>query len=375
ETIIELSDLDEYLIQIFDLYEHNKENQENNTSLKLEFSCTISISTLDGNSEEQADKIIEIISNIDDYIWIYHNKYISKKSNSITYNYYCSQRDCLIEKSKKNNDFTKHRDRQQMERFSCKGYIKIIIFQDHPLSNIEMHHCLHSVRLDNSISSEIKQFILENIDLLPREIYKRLVAQNLSINIYQKQIHFWWMELGKKRFQRDNDSLLSAQKWLRENSHQIIFQKEAPQAIGFLTGMWDIFKSLKFQINEIGVDATFHAQINGSGYPLAYLFLENNGNCSNGIHLVIYIIMTQVVAQQQKKFYQISSGIEKELWRKSFKQEWKKLKSSTIHNDNTYLTSLSNWVCGCPYFATSRFFICKHLVQQKGIVDAQFFDQ
>ncbi|CAG8635215.1 11672_t:CDS:2 [Dentiscutata heterogama] len=38
ETIIELSDLDEYLIQIFDSYEHNKENQENNTSLKLEFS-------------------------------------------------------------------------------------------------------------------------------------------------------------------------------------------------------------------------------------------------------------------------------------------------------------------------------------------------
>ncbi|CAB4383214.1 unnamed protein product [Rhizophagus irregularis] len=31
-------------------------------------------------------------------------------------------------------------------------------------------------------------------------------------------------------------------------------------------------------------------------------------------------------------------------------------------------------VCGCPAFLTSRFFICKHLVQQKGTVNSQFFD-
>jgi len=26
-----------------------------------------------------------------------------------------------------------------------------------------------------------------------------------------------------------------------------------------------------------------HAEIDGMGFPLAYLFLENNGNCGNGI--------------------------------------------------------------------------------------------
>ena len=40
---------------------------------------------------------------------------------------------------------------------------------------------------------------------------------------------------------------------------------------------------------------------------------------------------------------------------------------------NTYLTDVENWICGCPYYLTNRFNLCKHLVQQKGIVKAEFF--
>ena len=60
-------------------------------------------------------------------------------------------------------------------------------------------------------------------------------------------------------------------------------------------------------------------------------------------------------------------------WQKSFKKEWKELSTQTINN--SYLTDINNWICGCPYFLKSRFLICKHLVQQKGIVDIQFFNQ
>ena len=60
-----------------------------------------------------------------------------------------------------------------------------------------MKHILHLIQPDTSISQDIKTFILENIDLLPREIYKRLVERGLNTNICQKQIHFWWVELGK----------------------------------------------------------------------------------------------------------------------------------------------------------------------------------
>ncbi|RHZ76766.1 hypothetical protein Glove_193g39 [Diversispora epigaea] len=87
-----------------------------------------------------------------------------------------------------------------------------------------------------------------------------LVECGLNINICQKQIHFWWTELGKSRYKRNEDSFLSAQKWLEEKSHQIIFQKDAPKAFGFLTELWNTLKNSHFEIYEIGVDATFLRQ-------------------------------------------------------------------------------------------------------------------
>ena len=71
-----------------------------------------------------------------------------------------------------------------MSQFLCKGCIKVTIHKEY--ANVEIKHLLHSTKLNVSISSEIKHFILENIDLLPREIYKRLVERELSTNICQK---------------------------------------------------------------------------------------------------------------------------------------------------------------------------------------------
>lgn len=35
--------------------------------------------------------------------------------------------------------------------------------------------------------------------------------------------------------------------------------------------------NLKFELYVV------HAKVDGIGVPLAYLFIENNGNCSNGV--------------------------------------------------------------------------------------------
>ncbi len=77
-----------------------------------------------------------------------------------------------------------------MEYFSCKDYIKIIIHQNSALFDIKMQHILHSIWLEVSILPKIKDYILDNIDLLSWEIYKRLIEYGLNINICQKQIHF-----------------------------------------------------------------------------------------------------------------------------------------------------------------------------------------
>ncbi|GES95941.1 ATP-dependent DNA helicase Pif1 [Rhizophagus clarus] len=87
--------------------------------------------------------------------------------------------------------------------------------------------------------------------------------------------------------------------------------------------------------------------------------------------LVAYILMNQVVAHQQRKLQQICNGREKLDWIKDFKSEWKKLSKRPINN--VYVTDIENWICGCPYYLTDRFRLCKHLIQQKGIVSDEFF--
>ncbi|CAG8784976.1 19796_t:CDS:1, partial [Dentiscutata erythropus] len=66
ESIIELDNFDEYLMQIYDI---KNKDQENKLS-KFKFSYTVNISAIDGNSKDQADYIINAISNIDDYVWM-----------------------------------------------------------------------------------------------------------------------------------------------------------------------------------------------------------------------------------------------------------------------------------------------------------------
>ena len=82
--------------------------------------------------------------------------------------------------------------------------------------------------------------------------------------------------------------------------------------------------------------------------------------------------MEQVIPHNKRKFNQIFMvKREKADWRKAFKKEWKEASTQT-KNSNTYLTDTNNWICACPVFLTSRFFICKHLVLQKGTVNASF---
>jgi len=56
---------------------------------------------------------------------------------------------------------------------------------------------------------------------------------------------------------------------------------------------------------------------------------------------------------------------------KQLKSEWKILSTRTINK--IYVTDISQWICGCPFYLINRFCICKHLVQQKGLVTPEFF--
>jgi hypothetical protein len=62
-------------------------------------------------------------------------------------------------------------------------------------------------------------------------------------------------------------------------------------------------------------------------------------------------------------------------WRKAFKREWKRCAATPITAplNPKYRPDPLRWVCTCPSFSTSRFLICKHLVQSVHQVPARFF--
>jgi hypothetical protein len=91
--------------------------------------------------------------------------------------------------------------------------------------------------------------------------------------------------------------------------------------------------------------------------------------------LVIFVIIKQVIPHNKKKFEQIFViKREKVDWRKAFKREWKTFATRTLNN-SAYFTDVDNWIYRCPAFFISRFLICKHLIQKKGDVNIQFFDE
>jgi hypothetical protein len=79
-----------------------------------------------------------------------------------------------------------------MTRYNCNGLIKIKVDLQSEIAIVKIVHSqLHPIPIDVTVPDNVKEFIKNNIDLLPREIYYKLVDEELDINIRQKQIHYW----------------------------------------------------------------------------------------------------------------------------------------------------------------------------------------
>ena len=145
-----------------------------------------------------------------------------------------------------------------MKRFDCNGIIKVTIDKSNNVAILSVKHdFLHEKPINVEVSQEIKDFITENIDLLPREIYAQLVKKGLDLSIRQKQIHFWWVQLGQNRYKRNEDAFKSAIEWLKENHKNVIVKETVPvHALAFTTGLYEKLKQVDIEIRECGIDAT-----------------------------------------------------------------------------------------------------------------------
>jgi len=73
QNIIEFHDFHDFLADLFgNINIENNENQENKENSEFKFSCTVNINTLEGKNDfkEQANHIISIIADVDEYSWV-----------------------------------------------------------------------------------------------------------------------------------------------------------------------------------------------------------------------------------------------------------------------------------------------------------------
>ncbi|GBC07258.1 hypothetical protein RclHR1_07340004 [Rhizophagus clarus] len=162
-----------------------KRNEENMPPFSFEYK--VDISTLNSLAKDVTDFFVELIEEADEFF--YYQSYSGK--NTTTYWYFCSQRCNLASKSKKHQDISKYHDAKAIERFKYDRTIKISIDNLNNMVNLSIKHdFLHQRPANVGVFQDIKDYIKEHIDLLPREIYAQLVSKGLDLSIHQKQIHF-----------------------------------------------------------------------------------------------------------------------------------------------------------------------------------------
>lgn len=145
-----------------------------------------------------------------------------------------------------------------MKRYDCHGEINIVVNLEMKIASVNVvHEILHELLKEVSVPKCVKDFIGENIDLLPKEIYARLVENGLDPEIRQNQIYFWWTKLGETRYKRDSNAFLSAKALLEEyNCIKILDINSPVHAIAFETGLHQMLIENDILIKEFGIDAT-----------------------------------------------------------------------------------------------------------------------
>ena len=83
-----------------------------------------------------------------------------------------------------------------MERFHCQGglTIRIDLKNSTTIYIALKHNYLHTQRENITVSDDIKDYIRNHLNILPREIYNQLIRNteiNFPIEITDKQVHYW----------------------------------------------------------------------------------------------------------------------------------------------------------------------------------------
>ncbi|KAI1004260.1 hypothetical protein K3495_g3950 [Podosphaera aphanis] len=144
------------------------------------------------------------------------------------------------------------------------------------------------------MTPEIRKFVDDRIlTQTPQEIYHYLLSSGLATadEIAEHQVYYQWRQANKSYWRRDNNPVLSAGILPEENRdmyHHRSISVANVRALGFYIRA--SIDALSGTTREIAIDATYGtnnagmelyavlAELDGTGAPMAYLFVEKNNS-------------------------------------------------------------------------------------------------
>lgn len=214
-----------------------------------------------------------------------------RRTDDFAFTYNCSQ-DISIYND--NISSSKRRDRCGMQRFACSSKLKLQLNTVDRRLSLYMHHKYHNPYIDIHLSEEVLDFINERSSFqTPSEIYHNLQTSRINQvgSATPYQIYYRWHQENKKYWRRDNDQFVSATRLLDESANNYSYQTFSSVGICAL-GIYieASISSLAQQTKELVIDATYGtnnagmelysvlAELDGTGVPLAYMFVEKCGS-------------------------------------------------------------------------------------------------
>ncbi|KAJ7500342.1 hypothetical protein B0H11DRAFT_1714850 [Mycena galericulata] len=179
-----------------------------------------------------------------------------------------------------------------MDRFPCQGYLYITVADGDETVGIRMTHFLtHCEYVDISMDEEIKNIVDEMKNSTPSAIWDRILRENPSTEITQKQVYTRWAHLNESRWKLDPDQIKSATMLLErydgEKIEIIPIEKEngiVAIAFSFIT----ILRDFGEEIAELAMDSTWKTnalghelygivgEANGQAIPLGFMFIGHS---------------------------------------------------------------------------------------------------
>jgi hypothetical protein len=189
------------------------------------------------------------------------------------------------------------RDSPRMERFKCNSKLILKPSFEQCTMEISIRHLYHAPYFDRSLSSEVVDFIQERTaSSTPAAIFQELQSLRPTgwETTTEHQVYYQWQVANSSKWRRDPDPLRSAKNLLSERPDITSAEYRVDNVRGLAFYISDTIGTLTTRAKELAMDATFGtnnagmdlfavlAEVEGTGVPLAYCFMEVFENDAKG---------------------------------------------------------------------------------------------